>query len=193
MILRQMSRPNFDEELRGFLNVYNRALPGSWGFVPISEAEMDHMAAGMRHLIVPDLTGVVEVDGKRAGVTFGMLDYNERIRKIDGMLFPFGFLRLLLWSGVLWRWDDLLLDCSHLIMFTEVKKNIILGFGGIIETESQKEKIKDNWFVNPFRYGARATIGWDFFDLFFNYDLTELFEDDITAPRLNPVTFGVIF
>lgn len=59
--------------------------------------------------------------------------------------------------------------------------------------DSQKEKIKDNWFVNPFRYGARATIGWDFFDLFFNYDLTELFEDDITAPRLNPVTFGVIF
>ena len=38
-----------------------------------------------------------------------------------------------------------------------------------------------------------ATVGWDSFDLFFNYDLTELFEDDIIAPRLNPVTFGVIF
>lgn len=59
--------------------------------------------------------------------------------------------------------------------------------------DRQKEKIKDNWFVNPFRYGMRATIGWDSFDLFFNYDLTELFEDDVTAPRLNPVTFGVIF
>lgn len=57
----------------------------------------------------------------------------------------------------------------------------------------QKDKIKDNWFINPFRYGMRATVGWDFFDLFFNYDLTELFEDDINAPRLNPVTFGVIF
>lgn len=57
----------------------------------------------------------------------------------------------------------------------------------------QKDKIKDNWFINPFRYGMRATVGWDFFDLFLNYDLTELFEDDINAPRLNPVTFGVIF
>lgn len=57
----------------------------------------------------------------------------------------------------------------------------------------QKDKITDNWFINPFRYGMRATIGWDSFDLFFNYDLTELFEDDINAPRLNPVTFGVIF
>ncbi len=61
------------------------------------------------------------------------------------------------------------------------------------EGDKKKDKIKDNWFINPFRYGARATIGWDFFDLFFNYDLTELFEDDITAPKLNPVTFGVIF
>ena len=58
---------------------------------------------------------------------------------------------------------------------------------------SQKDKDKDNWFLNPFRYGARATVGWNSFDLFFNYDLTELFEEDITAPRLNPVTFGVIF
>lgn len=61
------------------------------------------------------------------------------------------------------------------------------------EGDKQKEKIKDNWFINPFRYGVRATVGWDFFDLFFNYDLTELFEDDIAAPKLNPVTFGVIF
>ncbi|MBO3700212.1 outer membrane beta-barrel protein [Roseivirga sp. E12] len=61
------------------------------------------------------------------------------------------------------------------------------------EGDKQKEKIKDNWFINPFRYGVRATVGWDFFDLFFNYDLTELFEDDVNAPRLNPVTFGVIF
>lgn len=62
-----------------------------------------------------------------------------------------------------------------------------------LDGDKQKDKIKDNWFINPFRYGFRATVGWDFFDLFFNYDLTELFEDDINAPRLNPVTFGIIF
>ena len=56
----------------------------------------------------------------------------------------------------------------------------------------QKDKIKDNFYVNPYRYGFRATVGWDSFDLFFNYDVNELFEEDIKAPRLNPVTFGVI-
>ena len=57
----------------------------------------------------------------------------------------------------------------------------------------QKDKYKDNWYVNQFRYGFRGTVGWDFFDLFFNYEITELFEDDITAPKLNPISFGVIF
>ena len=92
---RTMQRAQFGEELRGFLDVYNRALQGSWGFVPISDAEMEHMAQGMKHLIVPELTGVVEIDGQRVGVTFGMLDYNPRIRQINGKLFPFGFWKLL--------------------------------------------------------------------------------------------------
>ena len=60
------------------------------------------------------------------------------------------------------------------------------------EGETQRERVRDNYFINPFKYGFRATVGWRSFDLFFNYDITELFEEDIDAPRLNPVTFGVI-
>ncbi len=59
--------------------------------------------------------------------------------------------------------------------------------------DKQKEKINDSFHINPFKYGFRGTIGWDSFDLFFNYDLTEFFDEDIAAPRLTPVTFGVIF
>ncbi len=59
--------------------------------------------------------------------------------------------------------------------------------------DKQKEKLNDNLLINPFKYGFRAQVGWDFFDLFFNYDVTELFEEDKNAPRLNPVTFGIIF
>jgi hypothetical protein len=58
---------------------------------------------------------------------------------------------------------------------------------------NQTDKLKDSLFINPLKYGLRAQLGWGSFDLFFNYDLTEMFEDDVTAPRLTPVTFGVIF
>jgi len=59
--------------------------------------------------------------------------------------------------------------------------------------DGQKDKFKDSLFINPFRYGLRAQMGWNSFDIFFNYDLSELFEEEALAPRLNPVTFGVIF
>lgn len=62
-----------------------------------------------------------------------------------------------------------------------------------INGDKQKDKIKDSFHINPFKYGFRAQVGWDFFDLFFNYDLTEFFDEDVNAPRLTPVTFGVIF
>lgn len=62
-----------------------------------------------------------------------------------------------------------------------------------INGNKQKVKVSDNWYVNQFKYGFRAKIGWDFFDLFVNYDMTELFEEDKIAPRLNPISFGIIF
>ena len=62
-----------------------------------------------------------------------------------------------------------------------------------MEGDKQKVKTNNNYYINQFKYGFRAQIGWDFFDLFFNYDVTELFEEEKTAPRLNPISFGIIF
>jgi GNAT superfamily N-acetyltransferase len=93
--IRSLNRKRFVEDVRLFLDIYNRSMTGSWGFAPMSEAEVDHMAAGLRHLIVPELTVCAEVEGKAVGAVFGLLDYNPRIKQIDGRLFPFGFLRLL--------------------------------------------------------------------------------------------------
>ena len=93
--LRTFNPRRFHEEVRLFMDIYNRACEGMWGFVPLSEGEIDHMAHGLRYLIDPDVTSVAEVDGKPVAAVFGMLDFNPRIKKIDGRLFPFGFLRLL--------------------------------------------------------------------------------------------------
>ena len=53
------------------------------------------MSKGLRQLIAPELTTMAEVDGRPVAVAFGLLDYNPRIKQIDGRLFPFGFLKLL--------------------------------------------------------------------------------------------------
>ncbi|MFM7846563.1 MAG: N-acetyltransferase [Planctomycetota bacterium] len=93
--LRRLDTSRFHEELRTFLDLYNRSLVATWGFTPLSDEEVEHMGAAMRHLIVPEMTTIAEVDGRPVACAFGLLDYNPRIKLIDGKLFPFGFLRLL--------------------------------------------------------------------------------------------------
>lgn len=93
--VRRMDRKRFKQDVQTFLDIYNKSMLNNWGFVPLSQGELDHMAASLKHLIVPELTSIAEVDGKPVAVVFGLLDYNPRIKMIDGRLFPFGFIRLL--------------------------------------------------------------------------------------------------
>ncbi|MBC8352537.1 MAG: N-acetyltransferase [Planctomycetes bacterium] len=92
--LRRIEKKHFDRDVRTFLDIYNSSLGGTWGFTPLSEGEIQHMAASMKHLIVPEMTSIAEVDGRPVAAAFTLLNYNPRIKKIDGKLFPFGFLSL---------------------------------------------------------------------------------------------------
>ena len=93
--MRTLNKRRFREEVRMFLDIYNRSLLGTWGFVPLAAGEIEHMSASLRWLIIPELTTVAEVEGKQVAAVFGLLDYNHVIRQMDGRLFPLGFLTLL--------------------------------------------------------------------------------------------------
>jgi len=93
--LRPLDRSRYQQDVEAFLEVYNRSLANTWGFVPMSDGEVRHMARGLKYLIVPELAIGAEIDGRLVGAVFGLPDYNPRIREIDGRLFPFGFLHML--------------------------------------------------------------------------------------------------
>ncbi len=92
---RPIDRSRFAQDVRSFLEIYNQSLQQTWGYVPMSAAEIDHQSKGLKHLIVPELTSIAEIDGRPVGAGFGLLDFNQLIKKIDGRLFPFGWLTLL--------------------------------------------------------------------------------------------------
>ncbi|MEM7783810.1 MAG: GNAT family N-acetyltransferase [Planctomycetota bacterium] len=94
--VRPISKKNFAKDVQSFMEIYNLALPGQWGFTPLSKGELQVTADALKHLIVPEMTTIAEVDGKPVGATFGLLDYNPLIKKINGRLFPFGIFRILL-------------------------------------------------------------------------------------------------
>ncbi|MDP1564238.1 MAG: N-acetyltransferase [Pirellulaceae bacterium] len=93
--VRRIDKKHFARDVAMFMDIYNKSLPGTWGFVPMTEAELKHAAAGLKHLIVPELSCIAEIEGKAVGVVFALPDYNPWIKAIGGKLYPFGFLRFL--------------------------------------------------------------------------------------------------
>jgi hypothetical protein len=55
----------------------------------------------------------------------------------------------------------------------------------------KKDKDRDNFNLTNLRYGVRLQMGFRGTDLFFNYDLNELFAED-KGPKLNAFSFGII-
>ena len=92
---RPISRRHFTRDVRTFLHIYNESLQQTWGYVPMSEAEVDDQAKALKWLLVPEMTSIAEIDGKPVGAGFGLLNYNVPIKRIGGRLFPFGWWTLL--------------------------------------------------------------------------------------------------
>jgi len=93
--VRLLNKSQLKKDVHEFMQVYNRSMTRHWGFSPMSEPEVQHMAKGLRFLMVPELAAVAEIDGRVVASGFSLPDYNPRIKKINGSLFPFGFMRLL--------------------------------------------------------------------------------------------------
>lgn len=93
--LRSIDLDRFDEEVATIQGVYNSAWERNWGFVPMSAAEIEHMARQLKPVVKPGLCAIAEVDGEPVGFALGLPDYNLALRHMNGRLFPFGVLKLL--------------------------------------------------------------------------------------------------
>ncbi|MFN8341124.1 MAG: hypothetical protein U0V64_05595 [Cyclobacteriaceae bacterium] len=58
--------------------------------------------------------------------------------------------------------------------------------------DRHRERDHDNFALNNLRYGLRLQVGFRGTDLFFNYDMNELFTAN-KGPKLNAFSFGVSF
>jgi hypothetical protein len=90
----QLDMKNFDKELEKVKYVYNKAWAPNWGFIPMTDAELDAMAKDLKPLVEPSLVLFGEIKGELVGFALVMLDYNYIFKQINGRLFPFGFLKL---------------------------------------------------------------------------------------------------
>jgi hypothetical protein len=93
--VRVMNPREFTAELEHFKEIYNSAWEKNWGFVPMTDEEIDFMAQRIRPLIVPNLIFLATVNGRPAGLNLSLPDYNQVLIHLGGKLFPVGWLKFL--------------------------------------------------------------------------------------------------
>lgn len=93
--IRNANIRDFENELARLKRIYNSAWERNWGFVPMTDEEIDHLARGIKRWIDPDLIFVAEVDGEPVGVSITLPDMNQPLLHMGGKLFPFGWLKYL--------------------------------------------------------------------------------------------------
>jgi hypothetical protein len=93
--VRHLDMSRYESEFKLVMEIFNDAWSQNWGFVPFTQAELNHMAKGLKPLLDPRLTAVVECNGEP--VAFGILlpNLNAAIRDFGGRLLPFNWLKLL--------------------------------------------------------------------------------------------------
>ncbi len=153
--LRTIDMKNIEEEAERIKFIYNNAWEKNWGFVPWTEREMEHMAKKLIQFVDPNLVVFAEDKGKPIGFAFGIPNYNEVIKRMNGRLFPFGIIKFLLYRkkiksmravvfGILKEYR--LTGVSYLL-YSELEKN---GVAGGYEWCEMSWQLEDNEPINRF-------------------------------------------
>ncbi len=86
---------NINSALSEVKDVYNAAWEKNWGFVPMTDEELDDMAAAFKPVLKPEYLFFARFDGKPAGFCLILPDFNIALKQVRGSLGPLNILPFL--------------------------------------------------------------------------------------------------
>ncbi|MGB2712006.1 MAG: hypothetical protein WBC33_10865, partial [Conexibacter sp.] len=93
--VRPMRKKDIHAEIDRFLEVYNAAWEKNWGFSPLTEQEVRHYAKTLKPFLDEHWAFIAEKDGETVGAALTIPDYNQVLKRMNGHLLPFGWLKFL--------------------------------------------------------------------------------------------------
>ncbi len=69
----------------------------NWGFVPLTDHEIDHVGVKLKPIVYEDLIMIAELEGKPVAFMMTLPDLNDRTKNMNGSLLPFNWAKLLWW------------------------------------------------------------------------------------------------
>lgn len=86
LTFRPVLRKTLKRDLAALKQVYNDAWQDNWGFVPMTDAEMDFMAARLKPLLFEGLVWLAETHNQPVGFLLALPDYNPALQPLRGRL-----------------------------------------------------------------------------------------------------------
>jgi len=91
VVIRPFEMKHFDRDIEHIKRIYNAAWEKNWGFVPMTNAEINKIAGMLKPLAVPELILFAEVEERPVAVTVTIPNYNEVLKHLNGSLGLMGF------------------------------------------------------------------------------------------------------
>jgi hypothetical protein len=86
LAFRPVRRKTLAQDLVKVKEVYNAAWQQNWGFVPMTDAEVDFMAARLKPLLMEGLIWLAEAGAEPVGFLLALPDYNVPLKPLRGRL-----------------------------------------------------------------------------------------------------------
>lgn len=126
IVIRNMRKRDMANEVRRFMEVYNEAWGDNWGFVPITDAEVEFQAKNLKQVLDEEWTFMAEKDGEIVGAALTLPDVNQVLVGMNGRLLPTGWLRFLLGKRKIDRVRVFALGVKHEYRHTGVAAGLYL-------------------------------------------------------------------
>jgi hypothetical protein len=134
--VRKIDMKHYDREVALIKEAYNSAWELNWGFVPMTDNEIDHLAKGMKPVLDPNLILIAETsDGKPAGISFTLPDLHQALQRSGGgHMWPFGVLKFL--------WHRRKVSQARLLIMGMVAKYRGRGIDALFYLRTAQEMLK---------------------------------------------------
>jgi GNAT superfamily N-acetyltransferase len=139
LTIRPIELRKINEEVMRVKEVYNGAWQDNWGFVPLTDEEMNLMVKKMKPLVVPDLALFAEIGDETVGFALALPDYNFVFKKLNGRLDLLGLLKFLYYARKI-----------------DAIRVLLLG----VKAEYRKRGIETLLYLEIFRRGQARGYQW---------------------------------
>lgn len=97
--VRHIQMDRLQSEVHLIKEIYHDAWFDNWGFVPMTDAEIDEMGRKLKQIIDPRLVFFIVMGEEAVGVGMIVPDVNPLLRRFNGRIGPLGWLKYLLYRN----------------------------------------------------------------------------------------------